>query len=212
MPIAEVTQLVPLLEITLTTAIWLVVLAIILVVMIVSMLVMRARLNVWKLFARRHNFKIEQDGDFPRVTGSMGSRAFELSVRRESSSDSGVLGLELLRMAISLHGAPPKLVVDRASGMAGTSESDLDPEATSTGDAAFDTAFVVTVGGEGDLAALTSARREALLRLAEEYPECSILLESGQLALLNHSAGIRRGMLEDWCAGLKSAADAWDAG
>ncbi len=200
---------VPLADMTLTTAIWLIVLGAILIGMIITILVIRARLNVWKLFARRHGLDCHNDDGQPRVTGQIDGREFQLTIVVDSS-DTGVLGLETLRMGLHLADVPKGLTVQRSSGMTGTAESTLDPDATTTGDLEFDRLFVVATNAAEEIHVLGDARRETLRRLAEEYPECDVLLHEGHLALQNRTAGVRRGMLEDWCAGLRSAASAWE--
>jgi hypothetical protein len=145
---------------------------IVLAIIAISVGASRRRKDVWEHFARRHQFVYDQtpDGRFS-VRGVLDSRPLELKLSK-ASSDTGVLGVEEVRMAAEVRGPlPPGLELARADGLIGEVSHKLDPDHISTGDEQFDRTVIV----KGDhppavIGYLTEPRRRALERLCGSVP------------------------------------------
>lgn len=123
------------------------------------------RTRNWRQFAAKYRFTFKQEPWLrkPRVFGEIQGRSFRLR-KAETSSDTGVLGLELVEMTMGLFGRLPKGLEISKSATSLTDEASS--QSILTGDQAFDEK--VFVKGENTaevLRYLASERRQAILEL-----------------------------------------------
>jgi hypothetical protein len=76
------------------------------------------RRNVWDELARSRGLTFSDDTDGPRVSGSLEGRAVEVSVD-DFSSDRDVGGVEVVRIAVELHGVPRAMSAEGVPGLIG---------------------------------------------------------------------------------------------
>jgi len=130
-----------------------------------SILLAHRRTRNWRQFAAKYRFTFKQERLLrkPRVFGEIQGRSFRLR-KAETSSDTGVLGLELIEMTMGLFGRLPNgLEISKSATSltdAGSSHSIL------TGDPAFDEKVIVKGENAAEiLKYLAPERRRAVLDL-----------------------------------------------
>jgi hypothetical protein len=137
----------------------------IVLVAIVSLILAHQRHQNWRQFARKYRFRFRQQAWLrkPIVEGQIQGRHFRL-MKAETSSDTGVMGVELIEMTMGLLGRIPAglLVSKEAPSLAPDQES----RRIETGDEKLDQAAYIEGRNPPDvLHYLTTDRRQALLEL-----------------------------------------------
>jgi len=123
------------------------------------------RTRNWRQFASKYRFTFKQERWLrkPRVFREIPGRSFRLR-KAETSSDTGVLGLELVEMTMGLFGRLPKGLEISKSATSLTEETSS--RSILTGDPAFDEKVFVKGANTAEvLRYLVSERRKAVLDL-----------------------------------------------
>lgn len=152
-------------------------------VMVAGTLVLRRRRqDVWRAFARRHGLQYRIDDGRPRVMGTLDGRRVELSIVGESS-DTGPMGVEVIRLAMSLAAPPPVgLKLESAGGVVGDVQKTMNEDRFETGDEEFDRQVNVSLTDAPSATEwLTPTRRRAFLDLVRENPADLYTIAAGQL-------------------------------
>lgn len=134
-------------------------------VVVASVFLAYRRTRNWRRFAAKYRFSFKQQSWLrrPRVYGEIQGRSFRLH-KAETSSDTGLLGMELVEMTMGLFGRLPKgLEISKSA-------PSLSDEASShsilTGDPSFDeNVFVKGENTAEVLRYLAAERRRAVLEL-----------------------------------------------
>lgn len=123
------------------------------------------RTRNWRRFATKYRFTFKQEPWLrkPRVFGEIQGRSFRLH-KAETSSDTGILGLELVEMTMGLFGRLPK---DLEISKSATSLADeTTAHSILTGDQAFDEKVFVKAANTAEaLRYLVPERRRAVVDL-----------------------------------------------
>lgn len=134
-------------------------------VVVASIVLAYWRTRNWRRFAAKYRFRFKQEPWLrkPRVFGEIQGRSFRLQ-KAETSSDTGVLGLELVQMTMGLFGRLPKDLEISKSAPSLTDE--MPSHSILTGDQAFDEqVFVKATNTAEVLKYLVSERRRAVVDL-----------------------------------------------
>ncbi|RPI28747.1 MAG: hypothetical protein EHM61_04050 [Acidobacteria bacterium] len=140
-------------------------LALIVLVVAASVFLAYRRNRNWRQFATKYRFQYRQNALLrnPRVVGEIQGRSFRLR-KAETSSDTGLLGVELVEMSMGLLGRLPKglEITKSATSLA----DEISAPSIKTGDQEFDdAAFVKGNDSAVVLDYLTLPRRLAILEL-----------------------------------------------
>jgi hypothetical protein len=166
-----------------TEIIWaILVVAVIAAIAAATRVLRKLRKDVWRVFARDMSLRFDEVDGQPRVTGVLQGREFQLEVTSDGS-DTGALGVEVIRMTLSLS-APPDggLQLESADGLIGDAQRVLEADVLTTGDGMFDQK--VTAHATVSRAALdwlTVDRRTAFRKLVQKTPDGVIRLNGRQL-------------------------------
>ncbi len=130
---------------------------------IVTVLLRRRRRNTWKTFARKYGFRFKP-GPPVSVEGQVQGRTFRLYTS-ETSSDTGLLGVEVVGMSLApLATVPEDLEVVNAGASRAAERAGY--QTVKTGDEAFDEkAAALAVDVDRADSFLNAKRRAALLEL-----------------------------------------------
>jgi hypothetical protein len=137
----------------------------IVLVALVSVVLAYQRHQNWRQFARKYRFRFRQRAWLrkPVVEGQIQGRHFRLA-KAETSSDTGVMGVEMIEMTMGLLGqVPVGLIVSRE---APSLTMDQESRRIKTGDHRFDESAYVEGRDRTDVVRYLSAdRRQALMEL-----------------------------------------------
>ena len=163
----------------------------------------RRRRDVWRRFAGRHGLELGRAGDgVSRIEGTIGGRRVRVEPSSESS-DTGVLGVELVELSLGTSApAPPDLRIrQRAVTMHAVGGGELE-----TGDERFDRiAHVECDDPDAARRFLGEGRRDALVALLDV--DAMAGLEGPRLYVRRRRAVARLGVLEADLALLRRTAD-----
>lgn len=146
----------------------------------------RRRQEAWSRFARRHGLRpVPTEGEVNDFAGTVSARSVALR-QADHGSDTGTLGVTVVSLGIELAGELPRgLHVEPGTVLDPLlmPEREDDPvDVVETGDEDFDGR--VRVRAEDTAAAgayLTDPRRQAILRLLEEYPSSDSGIREGRV-------------------------------
>ncbi len=170
----------------------------------VTVVLRRRRRDVWRSFAARHGLALGSDDEGrPRVEGAVGGRPVTVSLSRESS-DTGVLGVEVVELAVGTVAPAPETLAVRRLPLAG--EVVEEEASVETGDERFDRLAEVRCD-QPDAARdfLDPQRREALAALLDL--DAAAGLAGGRLYVRRRRAVARLGSLEADLALLRRTAE-----
>lgn len=157
-----------------------------------TVMLRRRRRDVWRRFAARHGLELGADGDGrPTVGGGLDGRRVTVAVSRESS-DTGVLGVEVVELAVETAAPAPATLDVRRRPLAGEI---AERDGVETGDERFDRLAKVSCD-DPDVARrfLGPRRREALAALLDL--DAAAGLEGRRLYVRRRRAVSRLGSLE----------------
>jgi hypothetical protein len=169
----------------------------------------RRRRDVWHRLARSRGLTFVDSTDGPRVSGHLEGRAVEVSVD-DFSSDRDLGGVEVVRIAVDLHGVPQAMSAEGVPGLIGDlavlaeERIDFEPEAFRRN--------VLVQGDESQARAYwTPSRQDTFVNLVETLPCDQVEIREGRaIAELREIVSDRR-RLEQILDGLMGAAAALDA-
>jgi len=165
-------------------ATWLVVLLVLAVVVaVVSAWLGRERRSVWQQFAEIEHLTYHEAGPAggPSVEGIMEGRRISLHML-DTSSDTGALGVQSVRLAVQLMGPVPAGLRVTQGGLIGQAEKALVGDAVETGDPDFDRLMVLHADDPAQLRAwLTPFRKGALRRLVALDATATTGIEHGEV-------------------------------
>lgn len=179
---------------------------------ILSVTMLRRRRNIWRRFARAHNFRYHSGHpENLKVTGSIQNRQFQLMVLPDQS-DTGALGIEVVRMSLEVRGNLPRgLRAVNVAGVVRQVETALEEVEFATDDPEFDESTLVRGEVEPELRAyFTPARRQAFLALLDPDDLYEVQLTDRWLSIQERELVSDRQQLEDNLAKLLQAVSAFD--
>ncbi|MEX0937856.1 MAG: hypothetical protein WDZ59_08335 [Pirellulales bacterium] len=180
------------------------------VIVVTTLVLRRQRYSAWRQFARDHNLQFRRRPRL-RVAGRVRDRNFELGVS-DSSSDTGVLGVEEVAMGVQLHGHVPKglELVQVAPALAEIGAA-LRDDTVTTGDEEFDHTYVVRAeDGNAAIEYFDDQRRAALVQLARDA-DFLVAIRQGYLLAESREMVTVRERLDAWFERLLEAAPKLDA-
>lgn len=166
-------------------------------VLIATVYLRSRRTSVWRRFARRYDLRYRETDGHPKVSGQLGHRDVELAVS-ESSSDTGILGVEVTEMNICLHGLPEGLKVEPTPGVLFDSlVTSLEERTLLTGNDEFDSRFRISGADDQQVKEyMTSRRQQCLMALADSFPGCDIEVSEGAARIRSRETGARHQQLD----------------
>jgi hypothetical protein len=169
----------------------------------------RRRRDVWHGLARSHGLRFADDADGPRVSGAVEGRAVEVSVD-DFSSDRDVGGVEVVRIAVELHGVPAAMSAEGVPGLIGDLAA-LAEERIHFEQEPFNHNVLVQGDESPARTYWTHRRQNTFLQLVETLPCDQVEIREGRaIAELREIVSDRR-RLEQILDGLMNAAPALDA-
>lgn len=156
------------------------------------------RRAVWRRFARRHGLRFVENRGRLVVAGMLGNRLVTLTVPEEGS-DGEELGVEEVRIDVSLEGPLPRgLQLAEGGLIVGEAERAFGEQVIETGDPEFDRRVVVKgADAEAIRDYLAEERRRALLELLDGEAGWTVLMDERRVALEKRSLVGRLEELED---------------
>ena len=137
------------------------------VLVVLTIFLRRRRTNTWKLFARKYGFAW-RPGPPALVEGQVQGRPFRLYTS-ESSSDTGLLGVEVVGMSLGLLSTVPEdLEVVNAAAVRAAERPGYSK--VETGDEAFDQDAAVVARDENRAISFLNPRRRAALLELVKFP------------------------------------------
>lgn len=165
------------------------------------------RSAIWRRFARRHRLNFSETEGKPRVEGEVGNHRMRLFVS-DFSSDTGMMGVEVTEMAVSLDGLPRQIVIEPTAGLLFNSlATNLEDRTLLTGDDRFDSTFRMFGDDPAEVKSyLTPTRRDVLLRLADSNPGCDVEVSGDAVRIRSRNSGVRFRKLDAQLIALVEAA------
>lgn len=179
---------------------------------VISVVMNRRRRSIWTRFARRRGWRLGDGPEGLEVRGSSGGRRYELCVSPESS-DTGELGMQVVRMSAELHGElPAGFELHELQGLLGQAGGALEEGRIET-DAAFDAIAAVKAESAAEANRyLDKERKSALADLIVKSGPAFAGIERGAVYLEERDMVSRLETIEEYYSLLQQAAPILDAG
>jgi hypothetical protein len=151
-----------------------------------SLFLVWRRFGNWRRFAARHGLRFSMKSWFrePMVSGQIEGRTFRL-YKAPVSSDTGLLGVEMVAMSVGLLSPLPEQMEVSTRGPAGHPVNWPEEQAIDLGDEEFDQRFAVRGRNHTEiLLYMNEQRRGALLRLLDSQDAMQVGIQSGEVSLI----------------------------
>jgi hypothetical protein len=153
---------------------------------VLSILLVWRRYRNWRRFASRHGLRFSMRPWFrhPMVTGQVEGRTFRL-YKAPTSSDTGLLGVDMVAMSVGLLDPPPEEMEVCSQGPAGRPLEWPEEQGIKLGDENFDRRLAVRGRNPSEIRLyMNEKRRRALLKLLDSQDAQQVGVRSGEVFLV----------------------------